>query len=61
MPTMHTEPVHVVKRPLITEKSTHEAAAHNRYAFEVDVHARKETIRAATTASNCSSPGHHAA
>ena len=49
------EPTHVIKRPLITEKSTFEAAGTiprgkragqplNRYAFEVDMRARKGDI-----------------
>ena len=49
------EPTHVIKRPLITEKSTFEAAGSiprgkragqplNRYAFEVDMRARKGDI-----------------
>jgi len=49
------EPTHVIKRPLITEKSTFEASGTiprgkragqllNRYAFEVDMKARKGDI-----------------
>jgi len=37
----------VIKRPLITEKSTTESAERNRYAFEVDMRARKPQIKAA--------------
>ena len=49
------EPTHVIKRPLITEKSTYEASGAiprgqragqplNRYAFQVDMKARKGDI-----------------
>lgn len=49
------EPTHIIKRPLITEKSTFEASGTiprgknagqpiNRYSFEVDIHARKGDI-----------------
>lgn len=41
------EAIHVIKRPLITEKSTWESGARNRYAFEVDASARKPQIKAA--------------
>jgi len=52
------QPTTIIKRPLITEKSTHEASRLipkgkregqpvNRYAFEVDRSARKPEIRAA--------------
>ena len=55
------EPTHVIKRPLITEKSTFEAAGTiprgkragqplNRYAFEVDMRARKGDIAKAIEA-----------
>ena len=55
------EPTHVIKRPLITEKSTFEAAGSiprgkragrplNRYAFEVDMRARKGDIAKAIEA-----------
>jgi large subunit ribosomal protein L23 len=37
----------VVKRPLITEKSTWEGTDRNRYAFVVDVHATKDQIKRA--------------
>jgi len=37
----------VIRRPLVTEKSTWEASKHNRYAFEVDRSARKPDVRAA--------------
>ncbi len=40
-------PVHVVKRPLLTEKSTFLANEHNRHAFLVAVDARKTEIKAA--------------
>jgi len=41
------EAIYIIKRPLITEKSTYEASACNRYAFEVDVKARKAQIKEA--------------
>lgn len=41
------ESTHVIKRPLITEKSTWEGQSRNRYAFEVDMRARKPEIRRA--------------
>jgi large subunit ribosomal protein L23 len=55
------EPTHVIKRPLITEKSTYEASGAiprgkragqplNRYAFEVDMKARKGDIAKAIEA-----------
>jgi large subunit ribosomal protein L23 len=37
----------VVKRPLITEKSTWEGTSRNRYSFVVDVHATKDQIKQA--------------
>jgi large subunit ribosomal protein L23 len=39
--------IHVIRRPLITEKSTFQAERDNRYAFEVDGSARKGDIKAA--------------
>ena len=44
---MSTHAASVIKRPLITEKSTWEGSARNRYSFEVDMHARKDDIRKA--------------
>ncbi|MEM6258837.1 MAG: 50S ribosomal protein L23 [Planctomycetota bacterium] len=55
------EPTHVIKRPLITEKSTFEASGQvprgkragepmNRYSFEVDMRARKGDIAKAVEA-----------
>jgi len=52
---MEFQPTHIIKRPLITEKSTFEASGTiprgqnqgqpiNRYAFEVDMRARKPEI-----------------
>ena len=41
------EPTYIVKRPLITEKTTWEAEARKRYSFEVDTRARKAQIKAA--------------
>ncbi len=37
----------VIRRPIVTEKSTWEASEHNRYAFEVDRSARKPDVRTA--------------
>ena len=55
------EPTHIIKRPLITEKSTWEASGTvargkrageplNRYSFEVDMRARKGDIAKAIEA-----------
>jgi len=41
------EPTTVLKRPLVTEKSTIESDMHNRFAFEVDARASKTQIRRA--------------
>lgn len=38
---------HVIKRPMITEKSNTQGERHNRYCFEVDMRARKDDIRKA--------------
>lgn len=35
----------IVKRPMITEKSTWEGTARNRYSFLVDIHATKSQIK----------------
>ncbi|HEX7009943.1 MAG TPA: 50S ribosomal protein L23 [Phycisphaeraceae bacterium] len=40
----------VIKRPLITEKSTWESQRHNRYAFAVDPRADKPQIKQAIEA-----------
>jgi large subunit ribosomal protein L23 len=40
-------PLHVIKRPLLTEKSTYAANEHNRHAFVVSTSARKDEIKAA--------------
>jgi len=40
-------PTQIVKRPLITEKSTWEGESRNRYSFAVDMRARKPQIKAA--------------
>ncbi|MDP7070269.1 MAG: 50S ribosomal protein L23 [Phycisphaerales bacterium] len=37
----------IIRRPIVTEKSTWEASEHNRYAFEVDRAAAKPDVRAA--------------
>jgi large subunit ribosomal protein L23 len=58
---MKTEPTHIIKRPIITEKSTFEASGSiprgeragepiNRYSFEVDMKARKGEIAKAVEA-----------
>lgn len=44
------EAIHVIKRPLITEKSTWESADRNRYSFEVAMEARKAQIKEAIEA-----------
>ncbi len=46
MSTLAT-PTDIVKRPLITEKSTWEGQSRNRYAFEVAMNARKPQIKEA--------------
>ncbi len=37
----------VIKRPLVTEKSTRESDLRNRFSFEVDMRARKPQIKKA--------------
>ena len=44
---MDNEPTKIVRKPLITEKSTWEGERHNRYAFEVDPKANKQQIEEA--------------
>ncbi len=41
------EATHIIKRPLITEKSTWEASTRNRYRFEVPLSADKSQVRRA--------------
>ena len=41
------EAMTIIKKPLITEKSTYESAEFNRYAFEVDRRATKIQIKRA--------------
>ena len=41
------EATYVIKRPLITEKSTVESDESNRYSFEVAASARKEEVKRA--------------
>lgn len=41
------EPTTIIKKPLISEKSTWDSNALNRYAFEVDMRARKPQIKQA--------------
>jgi large subunit ribosomal protein L23 len=43
----YMEATDIVKKPLITEKSTWESTDRNRYAFEVSMQARKPQIKAA--------------
>ena len=40
----------VIIKPLITEKSTHQQATRNAYAFRVDPHANKQQIKRAVEA-----------
>lgn len=44
---MSLDATYIVKKPLITEKSTWEGSARNRYAFEVDTRARKADVKKA--------------
>lgn len=44
---MQLDAIHIVKKPLITEKSTWESGDRNRYSFEVALSARKPQIKAA--------------
>jgi large subunit ribosomal protein L23 len=44
------DPTYIVKKPLITEKTTWEAGARNRYSFEVNPSADKPQIKAAVEA-----------
>lgn len=43
----YIEATDIVKKPLITEKSTWESGDRNRYSFEVALRARKPQIKAA--------------
>ncbi len=43
----YIEATNIIKKPLITEKTTWESEARNRYAFEVDMRAKKPQIKAA--------------
>ncbi|MEO1235585.1 MAG: 50S ribosomal protein L23 [Planctomycetota bacterium] len=43
----YIEATHILKKPLITEKSTWESGERNRYSFEVDKRASKPQIKAA--------------
>lgn len=40
-------PVHIIKKPLLSEKATHESAESNRHSFIVDRRARRDEIKAA--------------
>jgi len=42
---MNNAPSDIIKRPLITEKSTWEGTDRNRYSFEVALHADKVQIK----------------
>jgi large subunit ribosomal protein L23 len=42
--------VNVIIKPLITEKTTHQQATRNSYAFEVDARANKHQIKTAVEA-----------
>ena len=44
---MHLDPTYIIKKPLVTEKSTWESTDRNRYAFEVNLKAGKRQIKAA--------------
>ena len=44
---MSLNAIDVIKKPLITEKTTWESQRHNRYGFEVDMRADKTQIRRA--------------
>ena len=43
----YIEATDIVKKPLITEKTTWESGDRNRYSFEVEMKARKPQIKAA--------------
>jgi len=44
------DPTYIIKKPLVTEKSTWESEARNRFSFEVPKTARKPQIKAAVEA-----------
>ena len=44
---MSLENIYIIKRPLVTEKSTWEAGSRNRYSFIVDMAADKPQIKKA--------------
>ena len=44
---MNIEPLYVLRKPLLTEKSTQQMEANNVYTFEVDRRASKDVIKAA--------------
>ncbi|MGQ0633252.1 MAG: 50S ribosomal protein L23 [Planctomycetaceae bacterium] len=44
------EPHQIVRRPLVTEKGTHQSSRHNAYAFEVHPLATKADIKQAVEA-----------
>lgn len=41
------EAIHVIRKPLLTEKGAQQSEAGNQYSFEVDPRARKTEIKAA--------------
>jgi large subunit ribosomal protein L23 len=42
-----THPYHVIKGPVLSEESTIQTSAHNKYVFRVDPRANKQQIRTA--------------
>ena len=44
-PPTTREPQHILLRPLVTEKSVHQAERHNVYAFQVAKDASKQDVR----------------
>jgi len=44
---VNIEPLYVLRKPLLTEKSTQQMEANNVYTFEVDRRASKDVIKAA--------------
>lgn len=44
---MNLEPVYILRKPLLTEKSTQQMEENNVYTFEVDRRASKDVIKAA--------------
>lgn len=44
---LNLEPHHVIVRPLVTEKGTHQSERFNAYAFEIHPQATKDDVRVA--------------